>query len=166
MAPIMNPPPMNRLTTAVGRITNADRTLKPKSIMTIAPISTNPSMIPRMTPKDPSAASQGRKLLQAAKKPEDRSATPLKKIRAAATPTRAAGIHQNLSGNDGLAYGPYQPGWRTAGNALTKPGAGCVEIGTVWKQLGHRISPLYGLLHDAHVLRPQRLQTAKAGRFG
>lgn len=122
MAPIMNPPPMNRLTTAVGRITSADRTLNPKKNMAIAPISTNPSMIPRMTPKDPRVVIQGRKLLQAMKKSVDRNATPLKMIRIAATPTRAAGIHQNLRRNDGLAYGPYHPDWRTAGDALTKPG--------------------------------------------
>jgi hypothetical protein len=164
----MNPPPMNRLTTDVGRITKAEKILKPKSIITTAPISIKPSMIPSMTPKDPSVVTQGRKLLQAAKKAGTRSAAALRIIRMAATPTRAAGTHDNLARKGRREYGPYHPGGRIAGCWVATAGVGigatCAEAGSEWKQTGHRVNPEYGLLHDPHNLRPQRLHTPSAGR--
>jgi hypothetical protein len=117
-----------------------------------------------MNPNDPSEAIQGKKELHIRKKLKDRSATPLKKIRAAAIPTRAGEIQENRLRKGIGMYGPYHPGglpkeFAGGGNGIA-PGigitAGIGAAGTVWKQFGHNANPLYVLLQEAQIFRPQR----------
>jgi hypothetical protein len=137
-APIMKPPPIRRLTIAVGKIMNAAITRKLSNIKTSAPSNTNPSITPVMTPRDPRNATHGRYMLQVVKNADDASATPFMIIRAAAMQTSTMGTHCDLKRLN-AGNGPYQPGFAAPGYAATMPGA-IWGGGMVWKQLGHMVS--------------------------
>jgi hypothetical protein len=164
IAPAIKPPPMKKLTMAVGKIMNAASMRNPRRIIRRAPASTRPSTTPSMKANDPSEANHGKKELHITKKLKDRSATPLRKIKAAATPTSAGEIQENRLRKGVGRYGPYHPGGLpkefAGGGDCAAPGTGIIAgigaVGTVWKQFGHNANPLYGLLQEAQIFRPQR----------
>jgi hypothetical protein len=111
-APSRKPPPMKKLTIAVGKITKADITLKFSSIRIIAPSNMRPSMIPRMKPKLPRKPTQGSHAVHTAKKDGHSSAIALAKINAAPSPTKKTGNQRDLNP---AKNGPIRYGVRRCG---------------------------------------------------
>jgi hypothetical protein len=124
--PAMKPPPMNRLTMAAGNTISAARTLNPKKSITKAPSITRPSTTPSMKPKAPRLATHGKNATQAVKKTGESSATPFKKMRNAAVPSRASGNHQKRIKNGAFGNGPIHvpPGGTIAYAPRDAPGMG------------------------------------------
>ena len=120
--PARNPPPMNRLSIAVGKTMKADSTRKPKKNMTNPPRITRPSTTPSMTPKELIGATHGNNPTHTAKKTGDSSAIPLATMSAAATKNNAAGAHQNRTRNGGRRNGPYKtpPGGTICGGSACR----------------------------------------------
>jgi len=95
-APSMKPPPMKKLTIAVGKITNADITLKFSSIRMTAPSNMRPVIMPRMKPKFPRKPTHGSQVAHVRKNDDHRSAAALANINAAPITTRKTGNQRDL----------------------------------------------------------------------
>ncbi len=104
--PAMKPPPMKRLTIAVGKITKAASTLNPRRSITSAPRSTNPSMIPSMNAKLPMNATQGTNPTHKAQKAGESKAAALRRMRIAETNSKAIAVNFDLNSENGWGNGP------------------------------------------------------------
>jgi len=123
--PAKNPPPMKRLRMAVGNVTKAARTLNFRNIMTTAPNSIIPRIIPIMKLNGPSAGTHGRKEPQKVVKSGESKAMAFAITRPPAIATNTAGSHHHLTSKGGFGNGPYHPGPRApTGGGETGTGAG------------------------------------------
>ncbi len=132
--PAMKPPPMKRLTIAVGNITNAASTLNPRRSMTTAPTRTRPSIIPSMKAKLPRNATHGTNPTHIAKKPGERRATAFAMISPAEINSKATATHRDLKNENWCGNGPYitPPGGTAAGGSTAVCAiAGAIGLGTV-----------------------------------
>ncbi len=102
----MKPPPMKRLTIAVGKIMKAASTLNPSRSMTNAPMRTRPSIIPSMKAKLPRNATHGTNPTHTIQKPGESRATPFAKMRPAEINSNAIAVHRDLKNENGCGNGP------------------------------------------------------------
>lgn len=106
----MKPPPMKRLTMAVGKMMKAASIRNLRNIIMMLPTRTKPNTIPSMKLNDPSEATHGKKELHQEKKLGDRRATALAIIKQAAIATVINGSQPDILANRGIfGYGPYHP---------------------------------------------------------
>ena len=120
-APAKNPPPMKRLSTAVGNMTNAARTLNFKKIITTATKRINPRIMPSIKLNGPRPGTHERSAPQKVVNPGDSNAIAFAMTRPAAKATNTAGNHHHLTSNGGLGNGPYHPGPKAPTGGDTEP---------------------------------------------